>query len=84
MDKIKKIFDDITGGDGKLDASDIKSQLGDLGLDDLQDIKFPITKQEIIDILKENKASSALIAGAEQLPDETFNSLNDLKSKLPF
>lgn len=83
MDMIKKLFNDVTGGDGKLDAQDIKNQLGDLGIDDLKDIKFPITKKGIIDILKENKASSALIMAAEQLPDTTYESLNDIKDKLP-
>ncbi|MCO5218210.1 MAG: DUF2795 domain-containing protein [Thermomicrobiales bacterium] len=81
---IKKLFNDVTGGDGKLDAEDIKNQLGDLGVDDLKDLKFPITKKGIIDILKENKASSTLIMAAEQLPDATFESLNDLKKHLPF
>lgn len=84
MDKIKKIFNDVTGGDGKVDAADLKNQIGDLGLDDLKDLNFPVTKSEILSLLKENKVSEAVISAAEQLPDETFNSINDIKAKLPF
>lgn len=84
MDKIKKIFNDVTGGDGKVDASDIMNQVGDLGLDDLKNLSFPITKEEIIEVLKQNNASSALIAGVEQIPADKFESLNELKGKLPF
>ncbi|MCA9833546.1 MAG: DUF2795 domain-containing protein [Thermomicrobiales bacterium] len=84
MDKLKKIFNDVTGGDGKIDAEDIKGQLGDLGLDDLTKLQFPIDRAGIIKILKENKASEMLVMAAEKLPDETFDSVNDLKKHLPF
>ena len=36
MDKIKGFINDLTGGDGKVDADDIKKAAGDLDLGDLQ------------------------------------------------
>lgn len=83
MDRIKGMFDDLTGGDGKVDSSDIKAQIGDLGLDDLKDLSFPITKAEVLETLRNNGSSSLLINAIEKVPADTFNSLNDLKSKLP-
>lgn len=83
MDKIKKMFNDLTGGDGKVDSSDIKAQIGDLGLDDLKDLQFPITKAEVLETLRNNGSSDLLIQAVEKVPQDTFDSLNDLKSKLP-
>lgn len=83
MDKIKGMFNSVTGGDGKLDSSDIKAQLGDLGLDDLKDLTFPITKAEVLETLRANGSSSLLIGAVEKVPQDTFNTLNDLKAKLP-
>jgi hypothetical protein len=83
MDKIKSLFNDLTGGDGKVDSSDIKAQMGDLGIDDLKDLSFPITKAEVLETLRNNGSSSLLITAVEKVPADTFNSLNDLKSKLP-
>lgn len=83
MDKIKGIFNDITGGDGKLDSSDVQAQIGDLGLNDLKDLTFPITKAEVLETLRANGSSDLLIQGVEKVPQDTFNSLNDLKEKLP-
>lgn len=83
MDRIKGIFNDLTGGDGNLDSSDVKAQIGDLGLDDLKDLSFPITKAEVLETLRNNGSSSLLINAVEKVPADTFNSLNDLKSKLP-
>lgn len=84
MDKIKSMFNDLTGGDNKLDSSDIKAQIGDTGLDDLKDLTFPITKAEVLETLHANGSSDLLIQGVEKIPQDTFNSLNDLKEKLPF
>lgn len=83
MDRIKGMLNDLTGGDGKLDSSDVKAQIGDLGLDDLKDLSFPITKAEVLETLRNNGSSSLLINAVEKVPADTFNSLNDLKSKLP-
>lgn len=83
MDRIKGLFNDLTGGDGKLESSDIKAQIGDLGLDDLRDLTFPITKNEVLETLRNNGSSSLLIEAVEKVPADTFNSLNDLKNKLP-
>lgn len=83
MDRIRDIFDDLTGGDGNLESSDVKAEIGDLGLGDLQDLTFPITKAEVLETLRNNGSSSLLIDAVEKAPADTFNSLNDLKSKLP-
>lgn len=83
MDKIKGLFNDLTGGDGKMDSSDIKAQVGDLGIDDLKDLTFPITKAEVLEVLRSNGSSNLLIEAVEKVPQDTFNNLNDLKSKLP-
>lgn len=83
MDKIKGIFNDITGGDGKLDSSDVQAQIGDLGLNDLKDLTFPITKAEVLETLRANGSSDLLIQAVEKVPQDTFNTLNDLKEKLP-
>lgn len=83
MDKIKGMFNDLTGGDGKVDSSDIKAQLGDIGIDDLKDLTFPITKAEVLETLRANGSSDLLIQGVEKIPQDTFNSVNDLKDKLP-
>lgn len=83
MDKIKGLFNDLTGGDGKVDSSDIKAQIGDLGVDDLKDLTFPITKAEVLETLRTNGSSDLLIQAVEKVPQDTFDSLNDLKAKLP-
>lgn len=83
MDKIKGIFNDLTGGDGKLDSSDVQAQIGDLGLNDLKDLTFPITKAEVLETLRANGSSDLLIQAVEKVPQDTFNTLNDLKEKLP-
>lgn len=83
MDRIKGMLNDLTGGDGNVDSSDIKAQIGDLGLDDLKDLSFPITKAEVLETLRNNGSSSLLINAVEKVPADTFNSLNDLKAKLP-
>lgn len=84
MDKIKDLFNNLTGGDGKVDSSDIKAQLGDLGVDDLKSLTFPITKAEVLETLRANGSSELLIQGVEKVPQDTFNDLSDLKAKLPF
>lgn len=83
MDKIKGFINDLTGGDGKLDSSDVKAQIGDLGLDDLKSLEFPITKAELLETLRANGSSELLIQAVDKVPADTFNSINDLKSKLP-
>lgn len=84
MDKIKNLFNDLTGGDGKVDSSDIKANLGDVGLDDLKNLTFPITKAEVLEVLRANGSSDLLIQGVEKVPQDTFNDINDLRAKLPF
>lgn len=100
MDKIKKMFDNLTGGDGKVDASDIENTVGDLQNTNLQDLKlgdmdlgilqdltkldFPITKAEVVQFLKDKNASGTVIAVVQQAPEEIFNTVNDLRKHLPF
>ena len=83
MDNIRGVFNSITGDDDKQDASDIQAQLGETGLDDLKDLTFPITKAEVLETLRANGSSDLLIQAVEKVPQNTFNSLNDLKEKLP-
>lgn len=77
------MFNDLTGGGDKTDSSDVQAQLGETGLEDLRDLTFPITKAEVLETLRANGSSSILIDGVEQIPQDTFDSLNDLKEKLP-
>lgn len=84
MDMIKGLINKVTGDDGRLDANDLRAQAGDLGLDDLKDLNFPVTKPEVLDILRRNNASDLLIQGVERIPQSTFQDMNDLRSKLPF
>lgn len=108
MDKIKGLFNDLTGGDGKVNADDLKNVdvndlrakaedagLGDLtgkldqlgiGASDLEvltKLDFPVDKNQIVSTLKTAGVSGTLISLVEKAPDQVFDSLNDLRDKLP-
>src|SRR5690554_6077425 len=101
MDRIKGMFDDLTGGDDNLDSGDVKDQPGNTGVDDLKarandlgigdlnlellsSLEFPLTKQEVLSQLKGAGADERLVALVEKVPDQVYNTLNELKDKLPF
>lgn len=101
MDKIKGIFNDLTGGNDDLNPRDVKDQPGNTGVDDLKakaddlgignlnlemlsSLEFPLTKQEVLSQLKGAGADDRLVGLVEQVPDQVYNTLNDLKDKLPF
>lgn len=108
MDKIKGLFNDLTGGDGKLDGDDLKNvdvndlqakadqaglgdltgKLDQLGIDSkdietLSKLDFPVDKTEVISALKTAGVSGSLIGLVEKAPDQVFESINDLRDKLP-
>lgn len=83
MNKIRDLFNGLTRGNGKVQSSEIKAQIGDLSLDDLKDLTFPITKAEVLETLRANGSSDLLIQAVEKVPQNSFDSLNDLKAKLP-
>lgn len=81
MDRIRGFFSSLTG-DKVSETGQIKEQMGDLGLDDLRDLTFPITKNEVVEVLRNNGSSNLLIDAVMRVPQNTFNDLNDLRSKL--
>lgn len=100
MDKIKGFINDLTGGDGNLDANDLsnaakdvnvddlKNQaenlgLGDMNLDLLTSLEFPLTKEEVVSQLKAAGANGTLVSIVEQVPDQVYGTLNELREKLP-
>lgn len=96
MDKIKGFINDLTGGDGKVsaddiknvDVNDLKTQAEDLGignidLDLLKSLEFPLTKDEVVSQLKAAGANSTLVSIVGQVPDQAYNSINELREKLP-
>lgn len=82
MDKIKGFIDGIKGDDGKLGIDDVKQQVGDVGLDDLKGLNWPIEKNELVSMLKENGTNEQIVGAVEKVPQERFDSLADLKSKI--
>lgn len=107
MDKIKGIFNSITGGDGKLDADDLKnvdvnnlmSQAEELGLGDLAakadqlgignldiaalgKLNFPLDKAGIISAVKSAGVSDSLVGMLDKIPDQVYDTLQDLQKKL--
>jgi hypothetical protein len=83
MNRIRGFFGNLARDNDPRDTSDIKAEMGDLGLSDLNDLPFPITKAEVLESLRNNGSSALLIDAVEKVPADTFNNLNDLKSKLP-
>lgn len=100
MDRIKGIFNDLTGGDSDLEPRDVKDQPGNTGVDDLKakandlgigdldlemlsSLEFPLTRREVLSQLKGAGADERLIALVEKVPDQVYNTLNELKAKLP-
>lgn len=82
MHRARKFFSNLTG-DQVEETSEIKEEMGDYSLDDLRDITFPITKNELVEVLRQNGSSNLLIENIMKVPQDTFNDLHDLRSKLP-
>ena len=82
MDRIRRFFNNLAGDNNPRDTSHIKAEMGDYGIEDLNDLPYPITKAEVLESLRANGSSALLIDAVEKVPYDTFNDLNDLKSKL--
>lgn len=83
MHRARKFFSNLTG-QKVTETSEIKEEMGDFSLDDLEDLTFPISKNEVLETLRRNGSSDLLIDAVEDVDQHMFNSLNDLRSKLPF
>jgi hypothetical protein len=81
MHRVRGFFSGLTG-DRITDTSRVKAEMGDLGLDDLRDLTYPITKAEVLEVLRNNGSSALLIDAVSKVPQNTFNDLNDLRSKI--
>ena len=82
MNRAKAFFSNLTG-DKVSDTSEIKEEMGDYGLQDLEDFVFPITKNELLDGLQNNGSSNLLIGAIRDIPQDVFDNPDDLRSKLP-
>lgn len=52
-------------------------------LNHLKDIQFPCSKQELIDQLEEDHAPQQAIEAVEKVPDQIYNSAEELLERLP-
>lgn len=82
MDKIKGFIDDLKGDDGKLGLDDITGQVGNIGLGDLKDLSWPVEKAELVSMLEQRGTNEQIISAVERVPQDRFDSLADLKSKI--
>jgi hypothetical protein len=82
MNRIRGFFGNLARDNDPQDTSDIKAEMGDYGIEDLNDLPYPITKAEVLESLRANGSSALLIGAVEKVPFDTFNDLNDLKRKL--
>lgn len=48
----------------------------------LDGLAFPATKQQIIDWIEDNGGAESAIVAANQLPDRTFSSLDELEAEV--
>lgn len=82
MNRARTFFSNLTG-DKVEETSEIKEEMGDYSLEDLDLIQFPITKNELLEILRKNGSSNLLIDAIRDTPQDTFDSLDHLRAKLP-
>lgn len=82
MHRARRFFSNLTG-DPVEETSAIKEEMGDYGLQDLRDLTFPITKNEVVEVLRHNGSSNLLINDILKIPQDTFNDLQSLQSRLP-
>lgn len=81
MHRARQFFSNLTGRK-VAETSEIKEEMGDFSLADLEDLTFPISKNEVIETLQRNGSSNLLIDAVEKVDRDTFNDLNDLRSRL--
>lgn len=48
----------------------------------LEGVSFPATRDELIDVARDNHAADIAILALEQLPDQEFDNLDDVKQAL--
>lgn len=82
MNRANAFFSNLTG-DKVSDTSEIKEEMGDYSLQDLEDFVFPITKNGLLDGLQNNGSSNLLIGAIRDIPQDVFDNPDDLRSKLP-
>ena len=82
MHRARQFFSNLTG-QKVAETSDIKEEMGDYSLDDLDDLTFPISKNEVLETLRRNGSSNLLIEAVEKVDQDMFNNLNDLRDRMP-
>lgn len=82
MHRARQFFSNLTG-QKVTETSDIKEEMGDYSLGDLEDLTFPISKNEVLETLRRNGSSNLLIEAVEKVDQDMFNNLNDLRNRLP-
>lgn len=81
MNRAKAFFSNLTG-DKVADTREIKEEMGDYSLQDLDAIIFPITKNELLEVLHNNGSSNLLIDAVRDVPQDVFDNPTDLRNKL--
>lgn len=79
---------DIDNARNNTNVEDLKAKADDLGignidLDLLKSLEFPLTKQEVVSQLKAAGANDMLIGLVEKVPDQVYENINELRDKLP-
>lgn len=79
---------DIDNVRSNANVEDLKAKADDLGignidLDLLKSLEFPLTKQEVVSQIKAAGANDMLIGLVEKVPDQVYENINELRDKLP-
>lgn len=79
---------DIDNVRNNANVEDLKAKADDLGmgnidLDLLKSLEFPLTKQEVVSQIKAAGANDMLVGLVEKVPDQVYENINDLRDKLP-
>ena len=82
MNRARQFFSNLTG-QKVTETSESKESMGDFSLGDLDDLTFPISKNEVLETLRRNGSSNLLINAVEKIDQDMFDDLNDLRSRLP-
>lgn len=82
MNRARSFFSNLTG-DKVAETSEIKEEMGDYSLQDLDAIVFPITRAELLEVLERNGSSNLLIDAIRNMKQDVFDNPDDLRSKLP-
>lgn len=82
MNRAKAFFSNLTG-DKVAETSQIKEEMGDYSLEDLDDFVYPITKNEVLEALHNNGSSNLLISAIRDIPHDVFDNPDDLRTRLP-